>query len=75
MHHAGMVPRESTGIVRYEMENIGRRLVRIDLDSGRSLILLAEDIACEAAVDTPREADPVVGASGSTNRAHPASQR
>ena len=49
MHHAGFIPRESSGTVRYAMENIGRSLVRIDLDSGRSLILLAEDVA----VDTP----------------------
>jgi len=55
MHHAGLIPRESTGLVRCEMENIGRRLVRIDLDSGRSLILLAEDITCEVAVDASRD--------------------
>ena len=47
MHHAGAIPREATGMVRYAMENLGRRLVRIDLDSGRSLILLADDIALE----------------------------
>jgi hypothetical protein len=48
MHHAGTIPRQATGMVRYAMENLGRRLVRIDLDSGRSLILLADDIALEA---------------------------
>ena len=47
MHHAGAIPREATGMVRYAMENLGRCLVRIDLDSGRSLILLADDIALE----------------------------
>ena len=48
MHHAGVIPRAATGMVRYAMENLGRRLVRIDLDSGRSLVLLADDIALEA---------------------------
>jgi hypothetical protein len=47
-HHAGAIPREATGLVRYAMENLGRHLVRIDLDSGQSLVLLAEDIALEA---------------------------
>jgi hypothetical protein len=48
MHHAGTIPREATGKVRYTMENLGRRLVRIDFDSGRSLVLLADDVAFEA---------------------------
>jgi hypothetical protein len=48
LHHAGPIPREATGMVRSVMENLGRHLVRIDLDSGRSLILLADDIAVEA---------------------------
>jgi hypothetical protein len=47
MHHAGAIPRESTGVVRYAMENLGRRLVHIDLDSGRSLVLLADEIAVD----------------------------
>ncbi len=49
MHHAGMIPRAATGTVRWEMENLGRRLLHIDLDSGRSLILLADDVAIEDA--------------------------
>ena len=48
MHYVGAIPREATGMVRYAIENLGRRLVRIDLDSGRSLILLADDIVLEA---------------------------
>jgi hypothetical protein len=47
MHHAGLIPRASTGTVRREMENLGRHLLHIDLDSGRSLILLAGDVAIE----------------------------
>jgi hypothetical protein len=54
MHHAGPIPRESAGMVRYAMDNLGRRLVRIDLDSGRSLVFLFEDITLEAAADSPR---------------------
>jgi hypothetical protein len=47
MHHAGAIPRESTGVVRYTMENLGRQLVHVDLDSGRSLVLLADEIAVD----------------------------
>ena len=47
IHHAGAIPREAAGMVRYAMENLGRRLVRVDLDSGRSLVLLADDIALD----------------------------
>jgi hypothetical protein len=47
MHHAGLVPRASGGTVRYAMENVGRRLVRVDLDSGAKLVLFAEDISIE----------------------------
>jgi hypothetical protein len=48
-HHAGFIPRASSGVVRYAMENIGRSLVRVDLDSGRSLMLLADDVIVESA--------------------------
>jgi hypothetical protein len=47
MHHGGTIARESRGYVRYAMENLGRRLMRIDLDSGRSVVLLADDVAIE----------------------------
>ena len=48
MHHSGLIPRLSAGVVRYEMENIGRRLVHVDLDCGRSLVLLADDVTVDA---------------------------
>lgn len=54
-HHAGFIPRESGGTVRYAMENMGRLLVRVDLDSGRSLTVLAEDLIVEGAKMSARE--------------------
>ena len=51
VHHIGVIPRETTGTIRYETENIGRRLMRVDLDSGLGVILLADDVAVEAAID------------------------
>jgi hypothetical protein len=51
VHHVGMIPRETTGTIRYETENIGRRLMRVDLDSGVGVMLLADDVAVEATLD------------------------
>jgi hypothetical protein len=51
VHHVGLIPRETTGTIRYETENIGRRLMRVDLDSGLGVMLLADDVAIEAARD------------------------
>jgi hypothetical protein len=48
MHHSGLVPRESAGTIRYAVENIGRTLLRVDLDSGASLMLLPDDVAVDA---------------------------
>lgn len=48
MHHGGVVPRESAGTIRYALENIGRTLLRVDLDSGASLMLLADDVAVDS---------------------------
>jgi hypothetical protein len=45
MHHGGLVPRESAGTIRYALENIGRTLFHVDLDSGASLMLLPDDVA------------------------------
>jgi hypothetical protein len=55
MHPSGPIPRATGGVVRSEIENIGRRLLRVDLDGGRSLILLADDISLEV----PAEDEPV----------------
>lgn len=46
-HHGGYVPPKMEGTVRYTVENIGRTLVRVDLDSGASLMLLADDVALD----------------------------
>ena len=51
VHHAGTIPRGSTGMIRWATENLGRNLMRVDLDSGKSLVLLAEDVALEAISD------------------------
>ena len=48
MHHSGLVPRESAGTIRYAMENIGRTLLRVDLDSGTSMMLLPDDVAVDS---------------------------
>jgi hypothetical protein len=38
-------------MIRWETENLGRRLMRVDLDSGKSLVLLADDVAPESVRD------------------------
>ena len=46
-HHRGYLPREVEGTIRYTVENIGRTLVRVDFDSGASLMVLPDDVALE----------------------------
>jgi hypothetical protein len=53
MHHTGRIPREAGGMVRYATENLGRRLLRIDLDDGQSLFLLPDDIEFEQRESRP----------------------
>lgn len=48
MHHGGLVPRESAGTIRYALENIGRTLLHVDLDSGTSMMLLPDDVAVDS---------------------------
>jgi hypothetical protein len=43
-HHGGYLPRMQAGTVRYTTENLGRMLVRVDFDSGQSLMVLADDV-------------------------------
>ncbi len=52
MHHLGLIPRASGGTVRYAMKNIGRVLVRIDLDSGQSVVMLAQDLIVDASPES-----------------------
>lgn len=48
MHHGGLVPRETAGTIRYALENIGRTLLRVDLDCGASMMLLEDDVAVDS---------------------------
>ena len=43
-HHGGYLPPKMEGTIRYTCENIGRTLVRVDFDSGASLMVLADDV-------------------------------
>ncbi len=43
-HHRGTLPRQTTGTIRYAVENIGRTLLCVDFDSGASLMVLPDDI-------------------------------
>jgi hypothetical protein len=43
-HHGGYLPPKMEGTIRYTCENIGRTLVRVDFDSGASLMVLASDV-------------------------------
>ena len=33
-HHRGILPRQTSGTIRYAVENIGRTLLHVDFDSG-----------------------------------------
>ena len=48
-HHGGYLPRELEGTVCYETQNLGRTLVRVDFDSGVSMMVLPDDIAVDVA--------------------------
>ena len=48
-HHGGYLPREVEGTIRYTVENIGRTLLRVDFDSGPSLMLLPDDVRVQGA--------------------------
>lgn len=48
-HHGGYLPRLIEGTVRYTTENIGRTLLRVDFDSGASMMVLPDDVSLEAA--------------------------
>jgi hypothetical protein len=47
-HHGGYLPRELAGTIRYTIENIGRTLLRVDFDSGQSLMVLPDDVRYDA---------------------------
>ena len=43
-HHGGYLPGKLAGTIRYTTENLGRTLVRVDFDSGVSLMALPDDV-------------------------------
>jgi hypothetical protein len=43
-HHGGYLPSKTAGTIRYTTENLGRTLVRVDFDSGQSLMMLSDDV-------------------------------
>ena len=55
VHHSGYLPPHLAGTVCYAMENLGRTLLRVDFDSGASLIVLLEDVEIDVA---PGRANP-----------------
>jgi hypothetical protein len=44
LHHGGYLPRALGGTVRYTTENVGRTLLRVDFDSGESMLVLPDDV-------------------------------
>ena len=47
-HHGGYLPGKLGGTIRYTTENLGRTLVRVDFDSGQSLMVLPDDVILDA---------------------------
>ena len=47
-HHGGYLPRAVEGTIRYAVENLGRTLLCVDFDSGRSVMLLPDDVSVES---------------------------
>ena len=47
-HHSGYLPRQLEGTVRYATENIGRTLLRVDFDSGTSVMVLPDDVILDS---------------------------
>jgi len=47
-HHGGYLPGKLGGTIRYTTENLGRTLMRVDFDSGESLMVLPDDVILDA---------------------------
>ena len=52
MHHAGYLPRRLGGTVRYAVENLDRRLLNVDFDSGQSMMVFIDDVVIDDADGT-----------------------
>ena len=50
-HHGGYLPGKLAGTIRYTVENVGRTLVRVDFDSGDSLMVLPDDVILDVALE------------------------
>lgn len=53
-HHGGYLQRSEAGTIRYAIENIGRTLLRVDFDSGQSLMVLPDDVDVDGGEPAPR---------------------
>ena len=42
--HNGLLPRDTQGTIRYEMDNVDRRLVFVDWDNDMNILMFAEEI-------------------------------
>jgi len=40
----GLLPRDTQGTIRYEMDNVDRRLIFVDWDNGMDVLVFAEEI-------------------------------
>ena len=40
----GLLPRDTQGTIRYEMDNVDRRLVFVDWDNDMNILMFAEEI-------------------------------
>ena len=56
MHHAGYLPRRLGGTVRYAVENLDRRLLNVDFDSGQSMMVFIDDVVIDDANTNARDA-------------------
>jgi hypothetical protein len=42
--HHGLLPRDTQGTIRYEMDNLDRHLVFVDWDNAMNVLVFAEEI-------------------------------
>jgi hypothetical protein len=42
--HTGLLPRDTRGTIRYEMDNLDRHLVFVDWDNAMNALVFAEEI-------------------------------
>jgi len=47
LHHAGYLPRRLGGTVRYAVQNLDRRLLNVEFDSGQSMMVFPDDVVID----------------------------